>query len=48
LEGTDLSVEAVAEAAGFGSVQALRREFRLAVQVAPTMYRRSFRAPVPV
>lgn len=45
LEGTDLSVEAVADAAGFGSVQALRREFRLAVQVAPTTYRRAFRAP---
>jgi transcriptional regulator GlxA family with amidase domain len=45
LEGTDLSVEAVADAVGFGSVQALRREFRRAVAVAPTTYRRAFRAP---
>ncbi|WP_037074708.1 GlxA family transcriptional regulator [Pseudonocardia spinosispora] len=45
LEGSDLSVEAVAEAVGFGSVQALRREFKLAVQVSPTTYRRAFRAP---
>lgn len=46
LEGSDLSVEAVAEAVGFGSVQALRREFKLTVQVSPTTYRRAFRAPV--
>ncbi|HEY1968151.1 MAG TPA: helix-turn-helix domain-containing protein [Pseudonocardia sp.] len=45
MEGTDLSVEEVADAVGFGSVQALRREFKRAVQVAPTTYRRAFRAP---
>jgi AraC family transcriptional regulator, transcriptional activator FtrA len=45
LESSDLTVEAVAAATGFGSVQALRREFQRAVQVAPTTYRRAFRTP---
>ncbi|HEX4246668.1 MAG TPA: helix-turn-helix domain-containing protein [Pseudonocardia sp.] len=46
LEGTNLSVEEIAEAAGFGSGQALRREFQLALRTAPTAYRRAFQ-PLP-
>jgi transcriptional regulator GlxA family with amidase domain len=45
LEGTDRCVEDVADAVGFGSVQALRREFKSALRLAPTAYRRAFRAP---
>ena len=47
LEGSDLSVEEVAEAAGFGSGQALRREFQLALRTAPTAYRRAFQPRPP-
>ena len=47
LEGTGLGVEEVAEAAGFGSGQALRREFQLALRTAPTAYRRAFQPRAP-
>jgi transcriptional regulator GlxA family with amidase domain len=47
LEGTNLSVEEIAGAVGFGSGQALRREFQLALRTPPTSYRRAFQ-PRPV
>ena len=47
LEGTNLGVEEVAEAAGFGSGQALRREFQLALRTAPSAYRRAFQPRAP-
>lgn len=47
LETSDLGVESIADAVGFGSVQALRREFRSAMQVAPTAYRQAFRPSAP-
>jgi transcriptional regulator GlxA family with amidase domain len=43
LETTELSVERVAEQAGFGSAMAFRTRFRELVGVAPADYRRSFR-----
>lgn len=45
LETTDLGIEEVADSVGFGSPQALRREFQQALRVSPTSYRRSFRRP---
>jgi hypothetical protein len=42
LEETRLSMEQIAEQVGFGSSQALRREFRLALRTAPTAYRQAF------
>jgi transcriptional regulator GlxA family with amidase domain len=44
LEESDLSVEAVAEAAGFGHAASLRDHFRRATSTTPTAYRRTFRA----
>ncbi|MEU6161264.1 helix-turn-helix domain-containing protein [Streptomyces sp. NPDC047130] len=44
LETTDLSVERIARDAGFGSVQSLRQHVRSVLGVAPTAYRRAFRA----
>jgi len=43
LESTDLSVEAVARACGFGTVETLRRAFGRRVGVAPAAYRDRFR-----
>ncbi len=42
LEGTDLSVEAVAVRAGFGSAVALRQHFARVIGTPPTVYRRAF------
>jgi transcriptional regulator GlxA family with amidase domain len=42
LETTKLSVEAVAEAAGYGSAAVLRERFGAIVGVSPSAYRRSF------
>lgn len=42
LEETRLSMEQIAERVGFGSSQALRREFQLALRTAPTAYRQAF------
>lgn len=47
LEETDLGIEEVAAAAGFGSAPALRRWFAETLGVSPTSYRRAFRAPQP-
>ncbi|MFO0205122.1 MAG: helix-turn-helix domain-containing protein, partial [Betaproteobacteria bacterium] len=44
LEGTSLSVEAIAARCGFGSVQLLRHHFGRALHVPPTVYRERFRA----
>lgn len=43
LEQTELDVEQVARAAGFGSAPALRRRFAATLGVSPTAYRRTFR-----
>lgn len=42
LEDSDLSVEQVAQAVGFGSAQSLRQHFRTVVGTTPLAYRRSF------
>lgn len=46
LETTSLSVEAVAEAAGYGSATVLREKFAAFLGVSPRAYRRSFSAPI--
>ena len=42
LEETAMNVDEISEAVGLGSGQALRREFRRSMGIAPTAYRRSF------
>ncbi|MFI6050750.1 GlxA family transcriptional regulator [Streptomyces violascens] len=44
LESTDLSVDAIARAAGFGTATSLRQHLQAALGVPPTVYRRTFRA----
>jgi transcriptional regulator GlxA family with amidase domain len=44
LEESDLPVEAVATAAGFGNAASLRDHFRRATATTPTAYRRTFQA----
>ncbi|MFJ9621174.1 GlxA family transcriptional regulator [Streptomyces sp. NPDC101181] len=44
LESSDLSVDRVARDAGFGTATSLRQHFQAALGVAPTAYRRTFRA----
>ncbi|GKS85070.1 helix-turn-helix domain-containing protein [Acidovorax sp. SUPP1855] len=44
LEGGDQPIEAVAVASGFGSAVSLRQHFSTAVGIAPSAYRRQFRA----
>ena len=46
LESSDRSIDAIAQAAGFGSVAALRQRFRETFDVSPTMWRASFRTPI--
>jgi transcriptional regulator GlxA family with amidase domain len=48
LETTTLSVEAVAEAVGFGSATVLRERFRATVGASPLTYRRSFVSSGPL
>ncbi|TXS41687.1 helix-turn-helix domain-containing protein [Streptomyces sp. uw30] len=43
LESTDLSVDQVATAAGFGTAQSMRQHLQTALGVTPTSYRRTFR-----
>src|SRR5882762_5205912 len=45
LEATDLSIDEVAERAGFGTGLNLRVHFRRRLDTTPTTYRRNFRAP---
>lgn len=47
LESSEHSVETIADAAGFGSVTALRQQFRDSFGVSPTSWRTSFKAPRP-
>lgn len=44
LEATDLSVDQIAKDAGFGTAQSMRQHLQAALGVAPTVYRRTFRA----
>jgi transcriptional regulator GlxA family with amidase domain len=44
LEETDLPVEQVADACGFGTATGLREHFRRACRTTPTAYRSAFRA----
>ncbi|WP_328970520.1 GlxA family transcriptional regulator [Streptomyces sp. NBC_00239] len=44
LEGTELSMDRVAEEAGFGSAQSMRKHLQSALGVTPTAYRRTFRS----
>ncbi|MEU2956457.1 helix-turn-helix domain-containing protein [Streptomyces xanthochromogenes] len=44
LESSDLSVDAIARAAGFGTPTSLRQHLQAALGVPPTAYRRAFRA----
>ena len=44
LETTDLPVELVATETGFGSATGMRQHFQRMVGVAPSAYRRTFRA----
>jgi transcriptional regulator GlxA family with amidase domain len=43
LEGSDASVEVVAQEVGFGSALSLRQHFRTALSTSPSAYRKSFR-----
>ena len=45
LESTDLTVDQVARASGFGSPVALRQNLRQAIGVSPLAYRRTFHSP---
>jgi transcriptional regulator GlxA family with amidase domain len=45
LESTDVPVDRIAAAAGFGTPASLRAQFRAALGVAPLAYRRSYRGP---
>jgi transcriptional regulator GlxA family with amidase domain len=47
LEGTDMSIDQVAGAVGFGTDTALRHHFRQQVGIAPSAYRAKFRTPSP-
>ncbi|WP_374969888.1 GlxA family transcriptional regulator [Terrabacter sp. BE26] len=47
LETTDLPVERVASAAGFGTSASLRQHLSLAVGLSPLAYRRTFRPELP-
>lgn len=44
LEGTDASIDIVAQQAGFGSALSLRQHFRGSLQTSPSAYRKLFRA----
>jgi transcriptional regulator GlxA family with amidase domain len=48
LEESDDGVDTIAAACGFGTAETMRRTFLRALHVAPTDYRRRFRAPAPV
>lgn len=48
LEKTDLTVDNVAAAAGFGTATSLRQHLQAALGVSPSAYRRTFRGPASV
>lgn len=43
LEGSDVSIEAIAQAAGFGTALSLRKHFKSAFRTSPSVYRRLFK-----
>ncbi|WP_416971472.1 GlxA family transcriptional regulator [Streptomyces sp. 4F14] len=43
LESTDLSIDRIAQDAGFGTAQSMRQHLQAALGVTPTAYRRTFR-----
>lgn len=48
LENSDLTIDLIAESAGFGSTVSLRQHFTVAFFISPANYRKQFRsAPVP-
>jgi AraC-like DNA-binding protein len=47
LESTNLSVEEVADRAGFGTATSMRQHLRAAIGVSPTVYRRTFNSDPP-
>lgn len=47
IESTDTTVEAVARACGFGTVETLHRSFKRTVHVTPGEYRKHFAPPPP-
>ncbi|MDX2826126.1 helix-turn-helix domain-containing protein [Streptomyces ipomoeae] len=47
LESTDLSIDQIAHAAGFGTAQSMRQHLQGALGVTPTAYRRTFRTAAP-
>src|SRR5690606_12620566 len=47
LEGGDLPIDAVAQAAGFGSALSMRQHFQARLRTTPTAYRRAFRDSRP-
>ncbi|MCI4061984.1 helix-turn-helix domain-containing protein [Micromonospora sp. R77] len=47
LENTDLSIDAIARAAGLGTATTVRRHFHRTVGVSPDTYRRTFRSARP-
>lgn len=46
LEGTDLSIDEIAQQAGFGTTLNLRTHFRRRLDTTPTAYRRTFSPPL--
>jgi transcriptional regulator GlxA family with amidase domain len=48
LETTDLQIEEVATASGFGTVETLRRAFARRVRVSPSEYRERFATVIPI
>lgn len=44
LEGSDASIEAIAQEAGFGGGLSLRQHFQAAFRISPSAYRKQFRA----
>lgn len=46
LESTDLTIDQIAHATGFGTAQSMRQHLQGALGVTPTAYRRTFRAAV--
>ncbi|MGE3774860.1 MAG: helix-turn-helix domain-containing protein, partial [Gammaproteobacteria bacterium] len=45
LESSEVSIDAISQTVGFGSVAALRQHFREAFGVSPSTWRASFRTP---
>jgi len=48
LESTDLSIDRIAHAAGFGTAQSMRQHLQTSLGVTPSTYRRTFRGEAAV